>query len=177
MSLQFEPTMQRKWSYVFIHYENVKSNYLSKNQTKGKKSWNLIFSRLNLIEKLQTQKNSLTQWFPKSAPRTTSGPRIPIKINILCFADHQMILSGPRTGKVGEPTCTALTTCLILPYFSWDILYLRYITSKFKNRGGQSMNRVPNLAQESPWTRPLKYFFNTISFNVKQKCNFQMLFP
>jgi len=50
------------------------------------------------------------QWFPKSAPRTTGGPRIPIQNTNLCFAghqfvfaDHQIILSGPHIGKVGEP--------------------------------------------------------------------------
>jgi len=31
---------------------------------------------------------------------TWSGPRIPTQINILCFADHQIITSGLRTGKV-----------------------------------------------------------------------------
>jgi len=52
----------------------------------------------------------LDQWFPKSAPRTMggprnlpSGPRITIQINNLCFADYQIILSGPRIGKVWEP--------------------------------------------------------------------------
>ena len=38
------------------------------------------------------------------------GPRIPIEINILCFADHQMIQSGPHTGKVGEPLVYSLKT-------------------------------------------------------------------
>ncbi len=32
-----------------------------------------------------------------------SGPRIPIQINNLCFGDHQIILSGPRIGKVWGP--------------------------------------------------------------------------
>jgi len=32
-----------------------------------------------------------------------SGPRIPIYINILSFADHQIFVSGPRTKKVWEP--------------------------------------------------------------------------
>ncbi len=39
----------------------------------------------------------LQQWFPKSAPRTTSGPRVssigpPIttQINVLCFAEHEI---------------------------------------------------------------------------------------
>jgi len=31
------------------------------------------------------------------------GLRIRIQINILCFAEHQMILSGPRTEKFWEP--------------------------------------------------------------------------
>jgi len=34
---------------------------------------------------------------------TWSGPRIPTQIIILCFADHQIITSGPRPRKVWEP--------------------------------------------------------------------------
>jgi hypothetical protein len=32
-----------------------------------------------------------------------SGPRMPIQINILHFADHQIIICGPHTEKVWEP--------------------------------------------------------------------------
>ena len=34
---------------------------------------------------------------------SSSGPRIPIQINILCFTEHLNILSGPCTGEVWEP--------------------------------------------------------------------------
>ncbi len=65
-----------------------------------------------LLEAIQIIHEILGQWFPNPAPRTIqlvvheigwSGPRIPIKINILCFVEHQIIPSGPRTGKVWEP--------------------------------------------------------------------------
>jgi len=43
---------------------------------------------------------------PKVREIGWSGPQIPMEISILCiavYADHQMILSGPRTGKAWEP--------------------------------------------------------------------------
>jgi len=49
------------------------------------------------------------EW-PERPKKISNGPRIkknahpcPIPINILCFADHQIMLSGLRTGKVWEP--------------------------------------------------------------------------
>jgi hypothetical protein len=32
-----------------------------------------------------------------------SGPRMPMQINILCFAEHLYTWGGPRTGNVWEP--------------------------------------------------------------------------
>jgi hypothetical protein len=32
-----------------------------------------------------------------------SGPPIPIQINILSFAEHKNVQSGPRTRKIWEP--------------------------------------------------------------------------
>jgi len=57
---------------------------------------------------------TLGQWFQKSAPRATGGPRKKAEVirkslfqsiiwfNTFCFADHQNTLSGPRVGKVWD---------------------------------------------------------------------------
>jgi len=51
-----------------------------------------------------------------SSTISRSGPQIPILINILCFTDHQIILSGLRIGKVWEPLPYTVTFYLIGPY-------------------------------------------------------------
>jgi hypothetical protein len=74
---------------LWIHTVNVaKKHFILHETTKakltftypcallgGRMYWNMCFE-------------CLIQWFPMSAPRTTGGPLIPVKINILCFAEH-----------------------------------------------------------------------------------------
>jgi len=57
-----------------------------------------IFVLVDLLWPYWQMEQSVKKSFPGSAPRTTSGPRIPMQINILCLVDHQIILSGPKNG-------------------------------------------------------------------------------
>jgi len=76
---------------------------MSKRQS-HERNLHVVFKTTNLVSKktnLVSKKNVVN--FAQKCEEINTDEIILIEINILCFADHQMILSGQRTGKVWEP--------------------------------------------------------------------------